>query len=124
MRGALVWKSIGILALVISLSGCLGDLCGNEIVSDTPEQAGRVRAIVFVRDCGATTGFSTQVSILDEKQSVPNEPGNTFVAHDRLSVSVRWTAPDRLVVTYPAQAKVFLQENQLKAVKVSYEQTH
>jgi hypothetical protein len=52
--GALGW-------LVIS---ALEDLCGNDPISETPSPNGQMKVVVFQRDCGATTGFSTQVSVL------------------------------------------------------------
>jgi hypothetical protein len=66
---------------------------------------------VFERACGATTGFSTQVSLLHAGQSLRNEPGNLFVAdtnHLDLPlvqapapfVAVRWLGNKELVLTY------------------------
>jgi hypothetical protein len=118
-----LWKTLGLLAVLLSLSACEDTLCGNEVLNETPAPGDRNRAIVFERDCGATTDFSTQVSILGKNQAARNEGGNVFVAGSKLSVSVRWTSPDHLVITYPAQAKVFLRQTKLGGVTVSYETT-
>src|SRR5947208_16689490 len=41
---------------------------------------GALDAVLFQRDCGATTGFSTQVSVVSLGQQSPDEPASAFVA--------------------------------------------
>jgi hypothetical protein len=41
-----------------------GSGCANEVLSQTVSPDAKMKAVVFQRDCGATTGFSTQVSII------------------------------------------------------------
>jgi hypothetical protein len=38
-------------------------MCGNYVVAEKISPDGRRKVVVFQRDCGATTGFSTQVSL-------------------------------------------------------------
>ena len=82
-------------ASVLALTAC-SDSCGNDVLADVPSPSGERRAVVFQRDCGATTGFSVQVSILRRGKSLPNEAGNTFTAdanHDpgvSLEVQPTW----------------------------------
>ena len=45
------------------LSGMFDSLCGNTLLAETPSPEGNLRAVVFERNCGATTSFSTQVSV-------------------------------------------------------------
>ena len=54
--------------------------CGNDLVREVRSPSGKMKAVVFERDCGATTGFSTQVSLLLSNKSLPNESGNLFIA--------------------------------------------
>jgi hypothetical protein len=125
-RAAGCWKICGIAAVLLNLVGCL-DPCGNRILSET--EGGSKRAVVFERDCGATTDFSTQVSILNANESAPPEAGNVFIADSdhgavtNLVVSVRWDSPDHLVVVFPARARVFQQQVQVSGVNISYEKT-
>ena len=51
-------------------------MCGNDIYSETLSPDGELKAVIFQRDCGATTGFSTQVSILDTDETLENDGGN------------------------------------------------
>jgi hypothetical protein len=63
-----------------SVVGCHDDLCGNQVTQEVSSPSGNYRAIVFEFDCGATTGFSTQVSILPANKKLKNETGNIFAA--------------------------------------------
>jgi hypothetical protein len=36
-------------------------------------------AVVFERSCGTSTGFSTQVSVLENNSSLEYEPGNVAI---------------------------------------------
>jgi hypothetical protein len=85
--GALALAGIAVVGLAgIAMLGAgafAGEMCGNEELSNLPAPDGRHRAVVFQRDCGATTGFSRQVSILPATQALPNEGGNVLAFGDR-----------------------------------------
>lgn len=68
----------------------LSDMCGNKVVSETVSPDGQLKAVVFTRDCGATTEYSTQLSILNASDQLGNDGGNTF-AMDEGDLDVRWT---------------------------------
>jgi hypothetical protein len=55
-------------------------MCANDLLTEIPSPDGALKAVVFQRDCGATTSFSTQISILWTNRPLPNETGNLFVA--------------------------------------------
>jgi len=122
------WRICGIAAALVNLVSCT-DLCGNRILSEMPAPGGTKRAVVFERDCGATTDFSTQVSILSASEAAPREAGNVFIAEgdhgavSNLSVGVRWDSPDHLVVVFPARARIVQQQIQVKGVNIAYERT-
>jgi hypothetical protein len=60
------------------LAGC-GDVgCGNEVSYRAPSPNGKVEAVVFNRNCGATTDFNTQLSIVPASQ-VPEGSGDILV---------------------------------------------
>src|SRR5687767_14406824 len=99
--------SLGCLAIVLAVPVLFAvafwrmndALCANDILSEARSPDGRARAIVFRRSCGATTGFSTQVSVVRGTEPLPNDPGNVFVADPLRSeagsapdpaVKVRW----------------------------------
>jgi hypothetical protein len=88
---------------------------------------------VFGRDCGATTDFSTQVSMIEAGAPLSKSAGNLFIAdtdHGKIAagpgggpaVQVRWLSEDRLEVAYPKGARVFKQEPVRGKVTVEYVQ--
>jgi hypothetical protein len=109
----------------------LTNLCGNEPVAAYPSPDGAAKVVVFQRDCGATTGFSTQASLIQGSEDLPNEGGNLFVAdtdHGAApaahwggpSLVVRWDGPRRLVLKHHPDARVFKAEKDLDGVAVKY----
>jgi len=58
--------------------------------------------VIFQRDCGATTGFSTQISILSSDTELPNEHGSllSFNGHPKdTKLSISWKSDDLVKVT-------------------------
>ncbi len=85
---------------------------------------------MFQRDCGATTGFSTQISILDAGDQLSGM-GNTYRADDGHGIArtgswgsswaeMKWLSPDRLLVRYAENSRIFEQDNHVSGVDVSY----
>jgi hypothetical protein len=60
-----------------------------------PSPDGKIEAVVFKRDCGATTDFTTQISILRKGASLPNQAGNAFTADTNhgAAPAARWGGP-------------------------------
>jgi len=115
-----------LLLLPLGLEGCL-DTCGNEIVRVATAPGGGRDAVVCGRECGAPTGFTTQISVL-ARGEIPSEAGNIFIA-DRGRVAtrwggpwaeVRWLSPDRLLVSYDANARLFAKRPELGGIRIFY----
>ena len=72
----------GLLLLSAHSTSCfnLAGACRNEILGSHYSPTKQLKAVVFQRDCGATTGFSIQISIMPANIALPNEGGNVFVA--------------------------------------------
>ena len=113
-----------------SSSGGGGGACGNLTVRALKSPDGIRTAVLFARDCGATTDFSTQLSIVPTAQQ-PKEGGNVFIAdanhgaaatdaRGALPVQLRWTSATELAVSYPAAARVYKKETRVDGVTVSY----
>jgi hypothetical protein len=106
------------------------DSCENQVVEKLTSPD-RVRtAVLFQRDCGATTGFSTQVSIV-RGDRLPNEPGNVFVAdtdHGEAPTAswggphaeLRWLDSTTLEVRYDFRAQTFQKVEALDGVSIRY----
>lgn len=93
-----------------------------------------VRAVVFRRSCGATTGFSTEVSVIGPNEPLPTGDviGNVFAVGDTsrhraeisfedvLSLNVEWMSPRVLQITHSARADVFRQQHERGGVRILY----
>lgn len=68
-----------------------------------PSPDGTQKAVVFERNSGATTGFSTQVSLLPFESVLPDEPGNVLGIDghpDHTDITVDWINDKTLRVAY------------------------
>jgi hypothetical protein len=81
------------------------------------------KAVIFERNCGATTGFSTHVSVVNADQAVPNRQGNLFDIEGHpewTDVTVRWINDHHLVITYPADRTLYKAKARWWWIKVDY----
>src|SRR6202012_4667664 len=95
--------------------------CANNVTSAVKSQDGRFKAVIFARDCGATAGFTSQVSVLESDENIPAAGGNAFIADTNHGlatnsswggpqVTVMWINPKRLEVRYDRRARIFLKK--------------
>lgn len=112
-------------------SSSFDDLCRNDQVAEYRSPGGKRKVIVFQRDCGATTGFSTQASLLPVAEEPANVSGNLFVAdtnHDAApaaswggpDLGVRWVNSGLLVLEHDPRARIYKAEADLEGVRVRY----
>ena len=139
-----MWKKValGLAAVVVlaagafvwfahALSSAFDDMCGNQVLAEFPSPNRQMKAVIFERDCGATTDFSTQVSILPSKEQLRNEGGNVFVAdtdHGRApsgagggpEVRVHWVSDAVAEIQHHPAARIHKNSTWLGGIKVSY----
>jgi hypothetical protein len=109
-----------LLALAVVSTSC-DPGCGNEVTQVATSPSGSMTILAFVRSCGATTGFSTQVSIVRGVEKQVSGAGNVFVVEGRPPLGVRWLSDSEVVVSRPGPGRIVLQETEVKGVKVAYE---
>lgn len=113
-----------------ALSGC-SDACQNTVVNRATAPDGQHTVVMFQRDCGATTGFSTQVSVVGDSEQA-DDSGNAFRADDNHGAATvgewggpwaeaRWIAADHLLIRYAPKSRIFHQAGQIGGVKITYE---
>ncbi|MGO8793359.1 MAG: hypothetical protein ACLQLC_00925 [Candidatus Sulfotelmatobacter sp.] len=123
---AVVW--VAPLALVRSWT---------EVVGDVPSPDGKWDVLLMVRNAGATTGYSTQLSVIRAGPRLSRElalcrPANVFIADDNhgavavngrgfMHVDVAWQSNQLVLITFPPSARVFKQERRFRSVLVSYD---
>lgn len=106
------------------LDRLFSDFCGNEIFQEKIEPNGCFKAILFQRDCGATTGFSTQISLIPLDAPLPNESGNVFAAdgHPKdTQINLQWRTTGNLVIGNSAGLKMSRKEIFYLGFRVDYE---
>ncbi|MGH7627292.1 MAG: hypothetical protein ACREOJ_18495 [Gemmatimonadaceae bacterium] len=119
--------SLFLCALVMFINACM---CGNEVRSSAVAPDGRHVAVLFQRDCGATTGDNLELSLVQATER-PQGGGNTFIvdapARDSIAtgslvslVTVHWISASALQVRYDRRLRVFRQETQVDGIAVSY----
>lgn len=119
--------------VVVILFGCdspplLFD-CANTVDSVVESPDKQLRAIVFERNCGATTGFSTQISIIKAGDTLPNEGGNVYVASGhlgRVGTEMDWAGSRNLLIHKTLTGAEFKAEHSwgwIDAVEIQYDST-
>jgi hypothetical protein len=73
-RGSRSLTLFSLLFLAIAANGCFPGLCSNEEIKRAPSADRLIDAVLFQRDCGTTTGFSTQVSVVQHAAALPEVP--------------------------------------------------
>lgn len=131
--GCLTFVALVPIAVAVAFLIAAGR-CVNHVLAEVPSPDGRIKAVVFERDCGATTDFSTQISILRTGVRLPNDGGNAFIAdtdHGAApagpgggpEVQVRWEGPRAVRITHDPEARVFRAERSVGSVAVRYSRT-
>ena len=124
--------------LLVALACCIGlagigrfaldklvtGMCGNEVFQEALAPSGNLKAVIFQRDCGSTTGFSTQISLVSTSDELPNESGNVFIVEghpkDR-NIEITWLNPTELLILHTAGLQAHKQETLLNGVTITYE---
>jgi hypothetical protein len=105
-----------LLPLVVSLVAC-SSACENDVLSQATSPSGRLKAVAFTRNCGATTGFNVQVSILASGSRLRNVKGNAFIADQAKLQSLKWIGETLVEVGFSNEPRVF-ESNSLDGVRV------
>jgi len=122
-------RYLWLLALVLT-AGC-GEtgLCVNTEIRRLASPDGRLEAVLFERNCGATTGFSSQVSILAAGAALDPVGGNALVidadhgaapteAWGGPEVEMRWVGPRTLRLRHHPAARVFHEGDRIAGVSI------
>src|SRR5262245_16524900 len=92
-----VASSCSLLLLICLLFGCT---CSDEVVSEVTSPDAVLTATSFIRNCGATTGFNSMVTVHLTTEKFQKDLDIYFSVkgrHDDLSV--KWTGPAQLAVS-------------------------
>ena len=130
--GLVLLLGLGVLAFFsYAFASFANGMCGNSILAEYPSPSGKLNAVVFERSCGATTGFSTQVSILRSGEVLENEGGTLFAADtDRgrapsgvgggPEVRFRWLSASAAELQHNPHVRIFRAQKNAEGVEVVY----
>ena len=99
-------------------------MCGNEINLELMSPDKKYKAIIFQRDCGATTGFSTQVSIIKSIEELPNESGNVLITDGHPNdngYKLNWLNNENILISNTQNNRIHFKEQTIGAISISYE---
>jgi hypothetical protein len=116
------------------MKGIVGSTCGNQIITEQLSPDKKFKFVVFVRDCGATTGFYTHVSILrGDKKLRDDDSGNVLTLDDHYfgdyvnkyggaDAKVEWIANRKILIHFDSKAQGAIKETKVKGIEITYEE--
>uniref|UniRef100_B8HJV7 Lipoprotein n=1 Tax=Cyanothece sp. (strain PCC 7425 / ATCC 29141) TaxID=395961 RepID=B8HJV7_CYAP4 len=111
---------LSLLVLAFGLASCGFDpLCENKVKQEIISPDGSQKAVLFERNCGATTRYSYQISVLPRAAKLPSGPGNTFSSYVE-NPEVRWEGDRQLLIKYP-KTSPFRAESSVADVAIRYQ---
>jgi Family of unknown function (DUF5412) len=96
--------------------------CNNTIKSEVKSPDEKYVATLYVRDCGATTDFSTIVSLRAGSANFNGEEGRIFVIKGQPQVNILWTDKTslRIECIKCSPDEIFKKEKSWEDINVSY----
>lgn len=127
----MVGATATLIAIVLSACNRSCALCESTTVRTLASPDGQRRAVLLVRDCGATTGFATHLALVRAFDPDP-ESANVLVLdtdHGRapwnedgsVPVGLTWLDGVNLRVEYPQTARSFLRREYVDGISIRYE---
>lgn len=108
-----------VLTTALALPGCMNPECENEVREELVSPDRTHKVVIFSRNCGVTTGFNCQASILPVGASLPDDGGNAFI-FDHGEAKVAWLDAKTLSVSVGGSARTFKREEAVQGIKLVY----
>ncbi|WP_426668017.1 hypothetical protein ACPPVU_18265 [Mucilaginibacter sp. McL0603] len=116
------------VSIISSCFSLLGD-GSNTLVKEDANSKHSKKAILFLREAGATVANSYQVSVTDYKTEFDTVAvGNVFTVDDDhgkanlnpKAINFNWIADDTVEISYDKNLRTFIQEKKIDGVAVVY----
>jgi hypothetical protein len=102
----------------VGVSNLAIGLCGNEVLSQTQQpNNGKYDLVEFKRDCGATTGFSYHLSIIEHGNELKNVSGNIYISNSEFTT--QWIDKNTTIVGNVGQDQL-KKINKFKGINIQY----
>lgn len=108
-------------------------MCENRLIQEDFSPNKKLKTMTFSVDCGATTGFSTQISIVNSDYELEkSDKGNIFIAdsdHGKansngeiIQLKAKWIDNETLQIEYAKNARIFKNKTSKKGVRIIYKE--
>ena len=96
------------------------DVAKNNVVKKIATTDGEYTAVAFIRDAGATTPFSPQVSILKKGEKFGDSNiGNVFIGNKSKDIDIKWEDSKSLIISLKGYEKI-KEENKFEYITIKY----
>ena len=88
-------------------------LCSNKIYREYPSPDRSLKAVVFQRECGPSSGATTQVSVIDAAKTLENRAGNILVLKgeaENTAPAITWKSEQELIIYHSIDGNEFKAE--------------
>ena len=110
-----------IVSVSVSMTSCLFiGICGNDELSRTTSPDGKMDAVSFRRNCGATTSFSLHISIIPSGRRIKNEKKGNIYISDYCDTQFYWISDSELVIEKMKIGEVYKSENRFRKISIDY----
>jgi hypothetical protein len=101
----------------------------NTLIKESSNKRHHKKAILFLKEAGATVTDSYQVTVCDNDHTLDKgEVGNAFTVDtdhgktwlDSSSINFTWLSSDTLQIDYDKKLRTFIQENKVQEVTLIY----
>ncbi|HRE18850.1 MAG TPA: hypothetical protein PLW86_17575 [Rhodocyclaceae bacterium] len=120
---------------MVALDHLFSGMCATTVFDEIPSPSKKLKAVVFQVDCGANTGFNTQVAVVKasfDTADVGALPKAVFVAdknHGRApagitqgpEIRLAWKSDEMLYLQHHQFARIFRSEEKQSGVTIKYE---
>ena len=97
-------------------------MCENTIIQTSVSPNHKYKLVLYQRDCGVTTGFSSQISLLDidEKLDLENDSGNIYIANGYPdNFKITWISNNSVIIKRP-QTKTYRMKKEVNNISFTY----
>ena len=89
--------------------------CYNNIIDQT-EINPKYKAVIYERNCGATTGYSYHLSLINHTKAIPEGKGNIYISNDEFKVMIE----DGIIIVKDSTIDDYIRKERYKGMKIKY----
>lgn len=118
--GLLVLLVGGLLVVVWALGNLM---CGSDVFQEVYSPNREYKALVYEYNCGATTGFSTQIALLESDATLHNRTKSVFGANgypDWFNIKLTWEDDTHLVIEHNGKPIPYTAETAYRDISIRY----